>query len=110
MDKVDATTPELGDPEKTREPSASSFDLDDKDEALRLVGLERVESITPEEYLKLRRKLVSLHDTLVHSVSRRPIFCDQDCKDVKTMARDFCSRHERGETLFCSKRKDLVRR
>lgn len=60
MAKVDATLPELGDSEKTREPSISSFDLNDKDEALRLVGLERAETFTQEEYLRVRRKLVSL--------------------------------------------------
>lgn len=60
MAKIDSTLPELGDPEKTREPSTSSFDLDDKDEALRLVGLERAETFTREEYLKVRRKLVRI--------------------------------------------------
>lgn len=46
------------DPEKSREASTASFDLDDKDEALRLVGLERVETFTEEDYRRVRRKLV----------------------------------------------------
>ena len=59
MIKIEVTPPELAGSEKTREPSASSLDLGDKDEALRLVGLERAEIFTKEEYLKVRRKLVS---------------------------------------------------
>lgn len=57
----DVSSPELSDPEKNL--STPSFDLDDKDEALRLVGLERAETFTNEQYLKVRRKLVSLHYT-----------------------------------------------
>jgi MFS transporter, ACS family, allantoate permease len=46
------------DPEKMKDASTSSFDLSEKDEALRLVGLERSETFTQEQYLKVRRKLV----------------------------------------------------
>lgn len=57
----DLSTPvaELRDPEKTRDASTSSFDVGDKDEALRLVGLERTELFTEEQCLRVRRKLVS---------------------------------------------------
>lgn len=34
--------------------------LDDRDEALKLVGLERVGSFTDEQYRRVRMKLVSL--------------------------------------------------
>ncbi len=37
----------------------SEVDLRDKDEALRLVGLERTAQFTEEYYARLRRKLVS---------------------------------------------------
>ena len=66
MDKVDHPLPDLADPEKTRDPSTSSFDLTDKDEALRLVGLERTESFTKEEYLAVRRKLVRFKGDGIH--------------------------------------------
>lgn len=36
----------------------SDIDFRDKDEALRLVGLEKASSFTEEEYNKVRRKLV----------------------------------------------------
>ena len=49
----------VDDPEKTLDASeAASLDLDDKDEALRLVGLERAEVFTEEQYRKVRWKLV----------------------------------------------------
>lgn len=68
MEKVDSTLPELSDPEK-RDPSTASFDLNDKDEALRLVGLERAETFTEEQYMKVRRKLVSLIDVIICDTS-----------------------------------------
>ena len=50
----------VDDPEKTPDVSeAASLDLDGKDEALRLVGLERTEIFTEEQYRKVRWKLVS---------------------------------------------------
>lgn len=62
MDKRDSTSTgtELPDSEKTIVDSTSSFDLNDKDEALQLVGLERAESFTEEQFRSVRRKLVSL--------------------------------------------------
>ena len=36
-----------------------SGDLDDKDEALKLVGLERADVFTDEDYRRVRRKLAS---------------------------------------------------
>ena len=53
------TEPELVDPEKTIVDSSSSLYLTDKDEALQLVGLERAETFTEEQYRRVRRKLVS---------------------------------------------------
>lgn len=53
------------DPEKTADASTSSFDLDDKDEALRLVGLERTETFTEEQYRKVRWKLVGISTRLL---------------------------------------------
>ena len=61
MDKRDSTGTDLPDPEKTIVDSTSSFDLNDKDEALQLVGLERAESFTEEQFRSVRRKLVSLY-------------------------------------------------
>ncbi|GJE84700.1 MFS general substrate transporter [Phanerochaete sordida] len=55
MEKHDS--PVLDDPEKTVDASTSSFDLEDKDEALRLVGLERAETFTEEQYRRVRWKL-----------------------------------------------------
>ena len=52
------------DQEKTREESTSSFELNDRDEALRLVGLERAETFTQDQYLRVRRKLVSSHSSI----------------------------------------------
>ncbi len=37
----------------------SDIDFRDKDEALRLVGLEKASSFTEDDYDKVRRKLVS---------------------------------------------------
>ncbi len=37
----------------------SALDIEDKDEALKLVGLERTAGIDEERFLKVRRKLVS---------------------------------------------------
>lgn len=59
MEKRDAVVVE--DPEKAKEESTSSFELGDRDEALRLVGLERTEAFTPEQYLRVRRKLVGTY-------------------------------------------------
>ncbi|GJE97737.1 MFS general substrate transporter [Phanerochaete sordida] len=55
MDKRDDTV--VDDPEKTVDPSASSIDFGDKDEALKLVGLERVEIFTEAQYRRVRWKL-----------------------------------------------------
>ena len=67
MDKRDSTS--IADPEKAREESTSSFDLGDKDEALRLVGLERSETFTEEQYRRVRRKLVGIpYDSLVSTL------------------------------------------
>ena len=64
MDKqkndLDPVVTELRDPEKSRDSSTESVDIGDRDEALRLVGLERTETFTEEQYLRVRRKLVSL--------------------------------------------------
>ena len=59
MEKREITEPELVDPEKTIVDSSSSLYLTDKDEALQLVGLERAETFTEEQYRRVRRKLVS---------------------------------------------------
>lgn len=59
MEKREITEPELVDPEKTIVDSSSSLCLTDKDEALQLVGLERAETFTEEQYRRVRRKLVS---------------------------------------------------
>lgn len=59
---------ELSDPEKTIVDSTSSFDLNDKDEALKLVGLERAESFTEEQYLRVRQKLVCVFQPLRLSI------------------------------------------
>ena len=59
MEKQESVT--LEDPEKVQDVStAESFDLGDRDEALRLVGLERSETFTEEQYLRVRRKLVRI--------------------------------------------------
>ena len=60
MEKRESTATELTDPEKSIADSSSSLYLTDKDEALQLVGLERAESFTEEQYRRVRRKLVSL--------------------------------------------------
>lgn len=41
-------------------------DLGDKDEALKLVGLERVEVVSEERYRKVRRKLVRHCSKRIH--------------------------------------------
>lgn len=63
MENRRSTGAELSDPEKTIVDSTSSFDLNDKDEALKLVGLERAESFTEEQYLRVRQKLVCVFST-----------------------------------------------
>ena len=45
-----------------------TFDLDEKNEALQLVGLERVQQFSPEEYRQARKKLVSIDATCVATV------------------------------------------
>ena len=60
MEKRESTVTELTDPEKSIADSSSSLCLTDKDEALQLVGLERAENFTEEQYRRVRRKLVSI--------------------------------------------------
>ncbi|KIP10651.1 hypothetical protein PHLGIDRAFT_208266 [Phlebiopsis gigantea 11061_1 CR5-6] len=57
MEKRQSTEAELVDPEKTIVDSSSSLYLTDKDGALQLVGLERAETFTEEQYRRVRRKL-----------------------------------------------------
>ena len=57
--EFEPTIAELQDPEKSRDSSSGCVDIGDKDEALRLVGLERMETFTEEQYLRVRRKLVN---------------------------------------------------
>ncbi|EKM59641.1 uncharacterized protein PHACADRAFT_192018 [Phanerochaete carnosa HHB-10118-sp] len=62
----------IDDAEKAVGRSTSSLDLDDKDEALRLVGLERAESFTEEQYRKVRWKLDMVIPPLCQAV-----YCSQ---------------------------------
>lgn len=73
MENRRSTGAELSDPEKTIVDSTSSFDLNDKDEALKLVGLERAESFTEEQYRRVRQKLVRAFQPL------RPAILTSSC-------------------------------
>lgn len=56
MERQECLAQNLSDPEKTE--STASLDIDDRDEALKVVGLERAETFTEEQYRKVRWKLV----------------------------------------------------
>ena len=67
MEKPEANIElDLSDPAKEGDDFIPPLDLKDKDEALRLVGLERTEKFTPEQYLAVRKKMVSFSNHFCH--------------------------------------------
>ena len=71
---------------------SAEVDFRDKDEALRLVGLERTAQFSEEYYAKLRRKFVSLRHTIVKAslLTRNP----QDFVIPPLCAAVYCTQYQ----------------